>query len=219
MNTKDFVYYLVKHGRQLVKHNPHSEFRPGAAILSSLMEFPCNFKDGKCAGRKRSPRCCCINCASCVGHFGNTWPYSLDVLAKYASEFDRENGFWRRGKGCILPRHMRSLTCAYYICEDIRPAFNKSNDKDLQDLRLTVAEYTGCHYRYGGRNGTYHKEILKTETNLNKAVANIMLERKLYYDMFNHKLINVVKREKDEATGWTTLHLEGDSGPVHFSAG
>jgi len=193
MNTKDFVYRLLDAGKQLVKNDPHPEFRPEVAVLSSLMDFPCDFKNGKCADKLRSPKCCCANCAYSMGHFGRTWPNDLFTLDKYAKMFTVKNGFWRPGKGCILHRHMRSLTCAFYVCYGISKKFDKRNDQTMGRLREVVGRYTACSYRFGGRSGAHHKEVVKTEKELTKAVAEIMLEKKLYFDLSNKELVIMAK--------------------------
>lgn len=196
MGVKEFIYYLLNHGRQLVKHYPHSQFRPRIAILSSLFDFPCNLKDSKCAASKPGRRCCCMNCGGCIGHFEDHWPCDTNKLAYYAGKFTRANGFWRPGKGCILPRHRRSLTCAFYICSNIQKEFDKCNDDDILNLRWVVGSYTGSNYIYGsGRNGQYAKDIVKTETDLYKAVWDFMWKRNLYYSDRERKLIRVVKKK------------------------
>jgi len=216
MNIRDFVYCLLTHGKQLVSHHPHTEFRPEVAVLSSLMDFPCDFDeqstfpDGKCAAKRHSPKCCCINCSFSVGHFGNKWPNDLYTLKRYAKRFTAKNGFWRPDKGCILPRHMRSLTCAFYLCYEIRDEFNKRNNKELCQLRVVVREYTDCSYRYGKREGTQHKEIKKSEEKLTETVNQIMIKEKLYFDTSKMKLVNVAKRE-ERPDGWVTLHLADDN--------
>jgi len=70
-----------------------------------------------------------------------------------------------------------------------------------------VRDYTSCSYRYGGHNDVYHREIIKTEKKLTRIVGKIMLERKLYFDVSNRELVNVVKREK-KGDGWVSMHLE-----------
>jgi len=217
MNVKDFIYHLVKERRHLRSYYEHSEFRPEIAILSSLMEFPCKIQDGKCAGKKRTPKCCCVNCATCIGHFEKVWPNDLDTLREYAKRFTIENGFWRPEQGCVLPRHMRSLTCAFYICESIHPEFDKRNDKDLRDLRYAVGMYTQSPHLYGtDRNGQYGKEIRETETKLEKAVDKVMQKRKLYYDPFNQRLVKILKKETNR--NWTVLHFEDKNmSPISIS--
>ena len=209
MGVKEFIYYLLEHGRQLIKHSPHSQFRPGVAILSSLFNFPCDFKDGKCANKSRSIRCCCTNCAHCLGHFEGYWPCDTHLLADYARRFTSKNGFWRPGKGCILPRHMRSLTCAFYICSNIKKEFEKRNNDDILNLRQVIGHYTDSSYRYGsGRDGQYAKDIIKTERDLDKTVADFLWKRNLFYDSPHKKLVGITKKKRGSG-GWIELTLEG----------
>jgi len=46
----------------------------------------------------------------------------IDLLAKH---FEPKIGFWRPGKGCILPRENRSITCLTHSCEDTVTKDNK----------------------------------------------------------------------------------------------
>lgn len=174
METKEFVYYLFKEGKQFIKHDPHSEFRPSIAILSSLLTFACDFNGNKCAGGRRPPMCCCSGCKDFNGHFGSRWPNNLETLEPYAKYFNKNTGFWRKDKGCALPRHMRSLTCAFHVCNITKAEFDKRNDKDLRDLWSAVSSYTGCDCRYGNRNGCYHKEIVEIEITLNRVINQLM---------------------------------------------
>ena len=207
MEIKEFVYYLFKEGKQFVKHDPHSEFRPSIAAMSSLLTFACDFKDSKCMGERRPPMCCCSGCRDFNGHFGSRWPNELDKLEPYAKYFSKNTGFWRKGKGCALPRHMRSLTCAFHVCNTTKQEFDKRNDKDLKELRRVVGRYTSCDYQYGSRMGVYHKEVFETETALNKLVGQIMWNRMLHYDYFTDELLRITERNIDDR-GWVHITLE-----------
>lgn len=206
MDIKDFVYHLLYEGCQLLNHPRHSEFRPSVAILSSLFDFACNFGGDKCAG-KRIEECCCKSCAYSLGHLGKRWPNDLEILVIYAKGFDKDTGFWRKNTGCILPRHLRSLTCSFYVCMGTREEFTKRNDESLEELRFSVGRYTSCDYYYGSRGGQYHKEVLKTEVELDKIVEELMWNRQLYYDSFKGKLIRVVKTDVDKRD-YIVQHLE-----------
>lgn len=218
ISTKDFVYRLLENNKQLVKSDPQPQFQPKIAVLSSLLDFPCNFrpsagpKSARCDGSRRSPKCCCKCCAERIGHFGEIWPSNLAKLGKYAKKFTKINGFWRAGKGCILPRHMRSLVCAFFMCGQIQKEFNERNDSDLIELRAAVAQYNSRDYLYGGRHGPYAKRIKEIEDDLNTVVEKVKRNRKLYYDPFKEKLISIVERKVTERHGNKQLDLTLEDG-------
>ena len=192
MDTKDFVHLLLLQGRELLKNPSHTQFRPNIAALSGLFDFPCNFDGETCAGKSanKDKRCCCSNCSYTMGHFSKRWPNSLDTLSIYAEKFDSDDGFWRKDKGCVLPRHQMSLTCAFYICSKIQREFDKRNEEDIKELRFAVDRYASRGYQYGGRDGSYHKEILEIESKLDEVVEKFMWNRKLYYNFTNGKLVD-----------------------------
>ena len=105
-------------GRNSVNPTVYKEL----ADLTSLINFGCNFKNGKCRA-DRTEMCCCGSCASCFGHFTETFfsgydniEYIEEEMLYYVREYRAKTGFWRKGKGCILPRHKRSATCLTYNC-------------------------------------------------------------------------------------------------------
>ena len=95
------------------------------------INYGCDFKDGKCKSYKDStyddaPRCCCHGCASCSAYIYQHKDYnkfSPEAKEMFLKLFDEQLGFWREGKGCILPRKYRSLTCLSHNCSNI-PAYS-----------------------------------------------------------------------------------------------
>lgn len=100
---------------------------------SERINYHCNFKNEKCfyqqkctntVSNTKAKMCCCIDCFKAVGHFRHLPQdneIEMKILArKFIEPKDPEkltnSGFWRVGKGCILPRMYRSLTCLGYIC-------------------------------------------------------------------------------------------------------
>ena len=74
-----------------------------------------DFNCGECPKRSMDTRCCCSGCAYNIGYL------AMDKIPKgrvayYLKHFDGKLGFWREGKGCILPRKYRSYTCVGYAC-------------------------------------------------------------------------------------------------------
>jgi len=96
------------------------------AGLTGLVDFECDFENGVCKvyrrermGRTTTNRpimCCCGGCRSTIGHHKRL-PNYMRKLKAIAYLFDEKTGFWRKDKGCILPREDRSITCLFYRCE------------------------------------------------------------------------------------------------------
>ena len=92
------------------------------ANLTSKINYGCNFVDGKCK-EDRTEMCCCSSCYSSSGHFQErflTGDANEEAIEKellyYVKKHKEYVGFWRKGKGCVLPRERRSSTCLTYNC-------------------------------------------------------------------------------------------------------
>lgn len=93
------------------------------ANLTEKIDFGCNFKDGRCEGNSRVQGCC----GSCRWNFGYLKLRTIKGKDKiediekemlyYTTKFHRIHGFWRRNKGCILPREKRSTICLTHSCK------------------------------------------------------------------------------------------------------
>ena len=95
------------------------------ANLTAKINFRCNFEDGSCKSYRDHGHkmCCCKLCSSDFGFlrvvFFKPWDDSSFIeeeLLYYAKKFNLKTGFWREGKGCVLPRHKRSQTCLTHNC-------------------------------------------------------------------------------------------------------
>lgn len=102
------------------------------ARMTNKINYGCYFRnDGSCErsrrlkkeGHSQSKMRCCHNCADNIGylHFIQDDP---KVIKRIASSFRRKIGFWREGKGCVLPRKYRSTVCLGYRC-------NESNESSI----------------------------------------------------------------------------------------
>jgi hypothetical protein len=78
------------------------------------INFDCQIKkSGGCKENSEFLKCCCSDCLWSIGYFRRM----LDKdLTYYSKHFSFKTGFWRKGKGCILPHKMRSVTCLTYHC-------------------------------------------------------------------------------------------------------
>lgn len=103
----------------------HEQYRV-AARQTAKIDFGCDFVNGKCKEQRSKPRskweegdwrrgemACCSQCASTRGYLAGIPAGSVEY---YMRRFNLRTGFWRAGKGCILPRERRSPTCLTFNC-------------------------------------------------------------------------------------------------------
>lgn len=94
---------------------------------TKFVDYGCNFNvKGDCKKYKSITKCCCSNCKFHIGYL-YMLKNNLESLKKIAHLYNKTTGFWRKEKGCILPRKYRSQTCVCYHCGLLK---NK-NDKAL----------------------------------------------------------------------------------------
>ena len=80
-------------------------------------------KKGCIGPYKDSKRGCCANCANSNAHtIGRVPPQEKYLKLKY--KFNLKTGYFREGKGCMLPRKYRSGACLMYLCPEIREELN-----------------------------------------------------------------------------------------------
>lgn len=84
------------------------------------LDYKCNFKNGTCKEARKYPEhslltvgCCCTHCKSYKGYLEKI---ETAELGTYLSLWNCRTGFFRKGKGCILPRRLRSKTCLQFSC-------------------------------------------------------------------------------------------------------
>lgn len=105
---------------------------------TSDIAYRCDFIDGSCKqereniandqiqsqiatqeNRKNKPyithseMACCAGCAHAVGYFDAVEDTDVPLLI---SLYNPKTGYWRSGKGCILPRDIRSNICLTHNC-------------------------------------------------------------------------------------------------------
>ena len=115
------------------------------AALTKYVKYHCEFDStGRCLNYRsnryidtdlnKPTMCCCRGCFNSMGYlyslpvggYGSIIGKELADLELYARHFSENTvpldnskmkiGFWRAGKGCILPRSHRSPTCLGYDC-------------------------------------------------------------------------------------------------------
>src|SRR6266436_8968356 len=90
------------------------EVREAIAENIAKIDFGCDFKGNTCRAMREDRRGCC--CESCKSRHGFLEKIKPSALNKVLSLFDNVWGFWRPGKGCILPRKWQSPTCLFFAC-------------------------------------------------------------------------------------------------------
>lgn len=99
------------------------------AKQTGQIDYDCGFGDDFCRYAEIGDRGCCAECARTFGHWrkeaGALDKFSVNTMAEH---YDPEDGFWRAGVGCLLARELRSPTCLYTICSDLKMSVE---DKDL----------------------------------------------------------------------------------------
>lgn len=111
------------------------------ADLTRLVNYRCDFDGESCVRQreqeedrkaKKKPRrgamspvyttsmCCCEQCADELGYI-RVLPKDIEVIKRIARYFSEKTGFWREGRGCVLPRRYRSVTCLGFSCKQPEP--------------------------------------------------------------------------------------------------
>lgn len=121
---KPHIYPKIKKVAYFIESYPSIKFEryKELAKLTTKINYDCGFMDEKYK-KNRNKMCCCSNCLEYVGHLDikffnhyDTDEYIEKELLYYAKKFSKNTGFWRKNKGCILPRERRSITCLTYNC-------------------------------------------------------------------------------------------------------
>jgi hypothetical protein len=120
MKKELFTTHVKSNGVKILSKN---DINFNIHILSSFhnlkgfiknIDFDCQINPkGGCRVTPNSIRCCCSNCYHNAGFFRVM--IDTDII-KYSKQFSIRTGFWRKGKGCILPHKMRSVTCLTHHC-------------------------------------------------------------------------------------------------------
>ncbi len=101
----------------------------GLAKQTEGMDFDCADENSFCKYIHVREGACCLDCVDTCGHWQREGHMIDGDSARKMAEFcDIQEGFCRDGKGCILPRELRSPVCLYHICSDAKMT---EEDKEL----------------------------------------------------------------------------------------
>jgi hypothetical protein len=122
MEYGSFLKRLIRYSVEIVDwpHGLTDVNWEDIGAITSVFDFGCSFdNEGVClrhsTSTNKNKKGCCGGCANSTGHYYQITSNEED-LELIASLFDREDGFWREGEGCALPRKLRSLTCLSHYC-------------------------------------------------------------------------------------------------------
>lgn len=104
------------------------------------IDYDCGFDGQNCRGRSRGGNGCCTSsrCAGMLGYWrreGDT--LDEDTVRKLAGLYNEKTGFLRDGRGCILPRELRSPTCLFIYCSEAK----MSDDDKILLARIQFGAY------------------------------------------------------------------------------
>jgi len=149
------------------------------AKMTRDLDYGCDFNSGRetCSGKKAhyygataKEKCCCGGCRSHSGYL-TLIPNNEEIIKEIVSLYDKEHGFWRKKKGCILPIEYRSATCIAYRCNEARKKRNGMLEscgfgvEALEQMILYFLETTRSDKLSATQIRTIIKELIKTSTN------------------------------------------------------
>ena len=111
--------------------------REAIARQTAKIDFGCDFKGNTCRAMRENRRGCC--CQSCNYRHGFLEKIKPSAFNEILSSFDRVWGFWRPGKGCMLPRKWQSPTCLFFGC---LPFMKKKDRHDLVQISASAGDHT-----------------------------------------------------------------------------
>jgi hypothetical protein len=114
-------------------------------------------EEGKKRGRPYWREMCC--CGGCRGAFGYLHHFPIEGLTTIARCFHYKTGFWREGKGCVLPRKYRSYTCLNYACGGHKSETVQFLFKALKMSEREILNYYERRYKKHKLKGRYHWTI------------------------------------------------------------
>lgn len=143
----DFTNLLAKSDKEKQMALDLERFK----ALLALVDYGCDFRNGKCIDSRRKKihrrwadpekpgMCCCRGCASNSAYM-DYHPRLPEAITFLTETYDSETGFWRKGKGCIIPHKWRSQTCLGHYCVSAK---NSEHLVPLQYIHSTLRRLAG----------------------------------------------------------------------------
>jgi len=126
MDVKNFLYMYTMDRRKSITNELTDiigldwNLRDLLFEATEKIDYGCRFDaNGLCYNYRKdevneqSYKCCCHSCYRFVGYLNYIRPIDIKQIAY---KFKKDVGFWREGKGCVLPRKLRSNTCVKHHC-------------------------------------------------------------------------------------------------------
>lgn len=107
-----FLQIIKDRKIEIQKRTDYTDLLFSIKELIEFVDFQCGFIEGKC--KKFPERECCVK--DCVLKAGFLKNICSEDLSEYESNWDRDTGFYRVNKGCVLPRRLRSIICLTFSC-------------------------------------------------------------------------------------------------------
>jgi hypothetical protein len=108
----EFIQIIKDKKIEIQKKTEYTELLDSIKELTEFIDFQCNFVEGKC--KNVSSSYCCSN--DCVDKVGYLKSICLEYLPEYESNWNKDTGFYRADKGCVLTRRLRSIVCLTFSC-------------------------------------------------------------------------------------------------------
>ena len=123
---------FIKRFAMIVPSIPEDYLVEKIKRTSEVLNNKCEFKNNKCKMIRQlktnkvdpysiyNKGCCCGKCEDSGGYLKRI---TSNNVATYYESWKKGSGFLEEGKGCRLPRELRSKTCICYQCQNIQQGY------------------------------------------------------------------------------------------------
>jgi hypothetical protein len=108
----NFLQIIKDRKIEIQKRTDYTDLLFSIKELIEFVDFQCDFIEGRC--KKFPERECCVK--DCVSKAGFLKNICSEDLSEYENNWNRDTGFYRADKGCVLPRRLRSIICLTFSC-------------------------------------------------------------------------------------------------------
>jgi len=153
---KEFLRYAEARRRTTTERGWKWEVWKKYARLTKFIDFHCDFDssgacvDARLKEKTMTPKCCCAGCASSLGYYRGVFPEKEEDFRTIMDLYSPETGFFREGKGCLIPRELRSHTCVSYMCVRLKKKTWKTNPYISHVLKILDSS---CNYYEDNKAG------------------------------------------------------------------